>query len=294
MGQSRAKKPQYPAYIFDLGNHPIADVSGNGFTISMRAKGTLAIQNTQPTPFDITVQGLNQVAIHAKREAETLAGKLISGTTIKFDAKTKSLTFSNTLTMQSNMEGSPKVALSAGVNAQGQPVLTGSVTQKLLKGKVTSYLLAGQDIALEFEVALDEDITGKKTLPQPSTVTANAPNPLTTNDPQSNVWKDAAFTTGSALLVIGAVILPVVTIAEDFVPVAGGVANDMASFALAGAMFTLGRTTFIKYSPALFHRFSMLFYAAAGVSSAEVMAQPEGTKAFGDSGPLTITIHTDP
>ncbi|NOY72290.1 MAG: hypothetical protein GXP14_07925 [Gammaproteobacteria bacterium] len=114
----------------------------------MRASGTLLLQNTHgATP----TQGLDNLKFSAQQQAETTAGKLFSETTLKFNDKTKTVSFSNKFTTQSNLPNHPSVSLAFETNAQGKLALIGSMTQDLVKGKLGNHTFIGRKLELRLK-----------------------------------------------------------------------------------------------------------------------------------------------
>lgn len=239
MARSQAKPLAKPAVVVELGESKIPPVKGKGFSINLSINGKLIIQGTQAVVDGLTVENLSRVKFKAKQETETAAGTLIQDAKLSFDPKARKLTISCGLTSKSNIPNAPEVALVAGVNALGQPTLKGTSTHKLVKGKLPGYAFASEEVTFEVEVTLEDD-----------TQNINVQNLA---DASSINWSNVLGVTGAVLLVAGAAIFVVGTLAEDVVTLGAGVADDPASFAIAAGMvhsaWRLAATHLPKLSP---------------------------------------------
>ena len=215
--------------MVDLGESTIPPVKGTGFTVNLKLSGQLLVQSTQSVVGGLSVENLNRVKFRAKNEAETIAGKLVQDIKINFDPKNNKLNLSCGLTTQTNMPNAPEVSLVAGVNAAGLPTLTGSVTYKMVKGTYQQMLLASEEVTFEIEINAESD-----------------------KEIASDFnWKTATNIAGGVVLAVGAVAIVVVTLAEDVATGGVGIADDPASFAIAGGMLRTSGKLLTSHLPKL-------------------------------------------
>ncbi|PCH60021.1 MAG: hypothetical protein COC05_05465 [Gammaproteobacteria bacterium] len=270
MAKTPAKQIFPPAVEVDLGQFALYSAKSGGISIVMRATGRLLLQDTRPTSLELTVSNFAQLKVSAKHNAETAAGELTRDTTINFfNPKTKTVSFSNSLTSKSDLANSPTISLTAGTNAQGQPTLTGKMSQNIVKGRLTHHTFAGENISIEIEITAE----AKAEEPEPD---------VATNNTTLAILRDNVITSGVIILAAGAAGLAVGTVIEDFRPVFGGVLNDPASFAIAGSMMVMAKSLAVRYTIPRVKQLSAPFLAAAGLSSQQAMAQPDSTKLFDD------------
>jgi len=198
----------------------------------MRVSGTLELQDTRPLTLQVQVQNFSSLQIAAQREAKTAAGKLVSDTSFIFDTKTRTLRFSNSLTLHSDI-GSPSISLTAGTNAQGQPTLTGTMTQELIKGTIDHHTLVGQKIKIEIEVT-----AGERRIAEPIAAAAG----IVSRPPVALGWEDESESNWQLLadvtLVIGAVVVGTAVVVVGTPVAASSVAA--ITFATAARMIVMG------------------------------------------------------
>ncbi|NOY72166.1 MAG: hypothetical protein GXP14_07280, partial [Gammaproteobacteria bacterium] len=264
-----AKKIQSPFFEFDLGKIPIREVKSGMFRIVMRASGTLLLQSTSSGSSAVTVQGLDSLKGSAKYFAENAAGKLFSETTLKFNDKTKTVSFSNKFTTQSNLANHPSVSLAFETNAQGKPVLVGSMTQDLVKGELDNHIFIGEKIGIEIEVtAEDGKELGNPVVGVNAPVGATAGKPVT---PEDTVWVELALVGGATLLIAAGT---AVTVILSKLPFIGGRKNkDSASVAYVEGMLVTAKKDLKHGTKSLWNR----FLVGAGFYAAPAMAQPDST-----------------
>jgi hypothetical protein len=118
--------------------------------------------------------------------------------------------------------------MTASVNNLGQPVLTGSVTYDVVKGKLPHHTVLGEKVTFAIEIASNQKI-GEEDLNN------------------SKIWEDLAKTVGGVVLGVASIALVAATIYEDFITVGFGISNDLASFALATAMMVTARKLMIHH-----------------------------------------------
>ncbi|PCH60980.1 MAG: hypothetical protein COC05_02445 [Gammaproteobacteria bacterium] len=154
-------------FQLDLGTVNFGKVSSGNISIAMRASGTLSLHDPRNRASELTVQNLSQLQVSAKHSANTAAGEMIRDTTFKFDSKTNTVSFSNSLTTRSNLPDHPIISLTAGTNAQGQPALIGKMTQDAVKGTLGSHIFANEKITIEIEITADiaEQVTQPVVVP---------------------------------------------------------------------------------------------------------------------------------
>ena len=180
-------------FQFDLDTVNFGKVSSGKFSITLRASGTLFLHDTRNRVSETTLLTLTQAifSMPAKRSANTAAGQLVGDTTLKFDPKTNTVSFSNSLTTRSNLPDHPIISLTAGTNAQGQPALIGKMTQDAVKGTFGSHTFAGEKITIEIEITAEAGIEEQVTAPALASKTAELPTvePVvaTRQPPQSGV-----------------------------------------------------------------------------------------------------------
>jgi len=215
------------------------------------------VQSTQAIVEGLSVENLNRVKFKAKHEAETVAGSLVQDIKVNFDAKAKKLTFSCGLTTQTNMPNAPEVSLVAGVNSAGLPNMKGSVTFTLVKGSYKQCILASETVTFDVEVTAERDSL-REQVNQVSQV--------------SNFnWSDALGLATVVALTIGVVIIVGGTIAEDCVTAGAGIADDPASFAIAGGMLSTSGRLLATHLPRLSPRIAagLGFTTAAPITTAD-------------------------
>ncbi|BFM09785.1 hypothetical protein [Halioxenophilus aromaticivorans] len=157
-----------------------------------------------------------------------MAGILVQNIKINFDSKNKKLNLSCGLTTQTNMPNAPEVSLVAGVNAAGLPTLTGSVTYKMVKGTYQQMLLASEEVTFSLELIFEQKHAGREM-----------------------DWATALGIAGVVVLAAGAVVIVVGTLAEDVVTLGAGIADDPASFAIAGGMLAASGRLLATHLPKL-------------------------------------------
>ena len=231
MGRGPAKPLAKPAFVVDLGESKIPPIKGPRFSANLKLSGQLLVQSTQSVVGGLSVENLNRVKFRAKNEAETIAGKLVQDIKINFDSRNRKLNLSCGLTTQTNMPNAPEVNLVAGVNTAGQPTLTGCVTYKMVKGTYQQMLLASEEVTFTLELSTDQ-------------------RELTNPDEEFD-WSAALGIAGVVVLTAGAVVIVVGTLAEDVVTLGAGIADDPASFAIAGGMLAASGRLLATHLPKL-------------------------------------------
>lgn len=253
MARGRAKYIARPAYEIDLGNTTLAATKGPGFSLSAKLSGKLLLQDTRPSHIDISVNGINNLKASSKHQTETAAGKLISDLKFDVDLKNRSVKLSGGLAAQSNIKGAPLVKMEAGVNNLGQPILKGSVTYDVVKGKLPHYTVLGEKVTFVIEIAADmnkvEQEAGKI----------------------GSIWDDLGKTVSGVVLGVASIALVVATLYEDIVTVGVGTWNDAASIALASAMIITARKLIVRHgSRAARQALRWLVITATGIMVAPI------------------------
>jgi len=180
-------------FQFDLDTVNFGKVSSGKFSITLRASGTLFLHDTRNRVSETTLLTLTQAifSMPAKRSANTAAGQLVGDTTLKFDPKTNTVSFSNSLTTRSNLPDHPVISLTAGTNTQSQLTFIGKMTQDAVKGTLGSHTFAGEKITIEIEITAEAGIEEQVTAPALASKTAELPTvePVvaTRQPPQSGV-----------------------------------------------------------------------------------------------------------
>ncbi|MET1255922.1 hypothetical protein [Aliikangiella maris] len=194
---------------------------------TIKLKGAITLQSAKPVDFaTLTKTGFE---ITAKREADVALGKLVTNSQSGYNAKTNEITLEMGITTHSNVPYSPKTTVAAGVSSKtGLPVLKGNIEAPEIKGKLGDFHYVTGNLAFAIEIT-PRPPTAK---PQPVPVPAPSAKPVPQRDGCDYLW--------GSLLIAGAGLLIVATIAEDVVTLGVGVADDVPSFAAAAAMFAGG------------------------------------------------------
>jgi len=163
------------------------------------------LQSTRPIDFvTITKSGFE---ISAKKEADLVLGKLLAETKIGWNAKTKSITFENGITLKASNKFAPTVTVSTGISSDTRlPNAKVTIKSPALKGKLNHHNYITSDLSISIEITENITATGR---PGPAIATGNT-GPVAT---PSSSWD---YIQGNAFLV-GAAVIITATIVEDFI-----------------------------------------------------------------------------
>lgn len=228
------KKPAVPfkgvPFAYKLSDLPSSKVASPAFIAEIRLTGTITIQRKDASDILAFAASKEQLIMSSKHETDMTLNKLVTQNEVGWNPKTKELTFENGITINSNIPYSPSFTIAAGISSKTQlPVIKASANCAPIKGKLGVFVYAIADLGIEIELT-------------PRPIDANPrPVPITHNAPTTTInWN---YLKG-ALLLTGAVVLVVATLAEDVGTGGAGIADDAVSFASASAIFTTGLSMF--------------------------------------------------
>jgi len=263
ISKTPAKRIQPPAIIVDLGKFPVYTATLGDVSIIIRFSGQLFLQDIQPQSLELTASNFNNLGINAQYSAKTAAGELLSDTRFGFDAKTNTATFSNSLTYKSDLPNSPSVSLTVGTNAQGQLTWTGTVSQDLVKGKLTHHTFGGEKIRFEIEVTAGVGEKETELVPKSIPLTSPATDAVTTTV-LNPVRPIPSNTTNDGIEGV-------------YIVAPGGIA-----LVTARAMLATSGAQIARYTASHWRQLSAAFWTFIGASSETAMAQPKRTDLFDD------------
>jgi LysM repeat protein len=200
-----------------------------GMTATVKISAEVTLQSDNAYTFaELSNNELNIKASIKRKNQDTLE-KLLSGFTLGLNTKTKQISFESQITVNSGESyehtWSTKVTLNP---ITGQPIYTVSIKFPEIKGKLERQLYLASQYQVDIEITNEGSVQGQGPTAVPSPVAIAAKY-------QSNDW---AYAIGT-VLIVGAVVIIVATIAEDIITLGVGIADDAVSFALAAGM--LGR-----------------------------------------------------
>lgn len=233
------------AYQFE--DLPIMEVKGNGFSAKLKLKGTIFLQPTSKVP--LLVYSNRGLESQARQQTSTVLGELVSGGKLSWDRKSNSVNYECQLTLRANSH-SPGAQFSAGISSAGEPVLKATLAYPRLTGRIRDYVYVASEFKVEIELKPDQHL--RPPMPQPVQVPSYRPVPDATRvwrpepvfsdrKPLSSPAPSSGINWGHATVaIVGAVVIVGLTLLEDAVTAGGGVADDPASFAAAGALLRWG------------------------------------------------------
>ena len=212
---------------YQLEDIPAAEIRGPGFKATVKLWGRVVIGLGRNVPLTyVTNEGLEATY---KRETDTALGKLVSNTSVAYDASSNRISFKNTMIIESPFASAPKTAIGVKVASDKPvPVLVGEIIYPELGGRIGSngYLAQSVKIVIEIEPEAPPPVLRPVPVQEPQPVRLPAPQPE-----RDWIWYGIA-----AGAIVAATAIVVGTIVEDFVTLGAGVADDPASFAAAAAI----------------------------------------------------------
>lgn len=206
------------SFSYDLSDIKKIEFKGPGYRVTAKLSGkvTLTTKKKYPITAGLSNKG---VELEVTNSANNALGTLISDTSVQFDANTKKISLKSSLVSRSDSSGLvPESYAGVEVSTGGQLKLVYTIKLPDLKGKVGDFYFNALDCSYIIEL-------------EPDTKSGAIGSPV------------RAFEGGKAeavSLFVGAGVIVVATLVEDFLTAGVGVADDAASFALAAAMITRG------------------------------------------------------
>lgn len=232
---------------YQLDDLPIIEIKGNGFSARVKLKGAIFLQPTDKVP--LLVYSNKGLESQARRQTSTVLGELVSGGKLSWDRKSNSVTYECQLTLRANAH-SPGAQFSAGISSTGEPVLKATLTYPRMTGRIRDYVYVASEFKVEIELKPDQHL--RPPLPEPVLVPSYRPVPdatrvwrpepvLSNRRPAPSPEPSSGIHWGKATVaIVGAVVIVGLTLLEDAATAGGGVADDPASFAAAGALLRWG------------------------------------------------------
>lgn len=243
---------------YQLDDLPLIEIKGNGFSARVKLKGAIFLQPTDKVP--LLVYSNKGLESQARQQTSTVLGELVSGGKLSWDRKSNSVTYECQLTLRANAH-SPGAQFSAGISSAGEPVLKATLTYPRLTGRIRDYVYVASEFKVEIELKLDQHL--RPPLPEPVLVPGYRPVPdatrvwrpepvLSNRRPAPSPEPSSGIHWGKATVaIVGAVVIVGLTLLEDAATAGGGVADDPASFAAAGALLRWGlRRAAVQAAPA--------------------------------------------
>lgn len=244
---------------YQLDDLSIIEIKGNGFSARVKLKGAIFLQPTDKVP--LLVYSNRGLESQARRQTSTVLGELVSGGKLSWDRKSNSVTYECQLTLRANAH-SPGAQFSAGISSTGEPVLKATLTYPRMTGRIRDYVYVASEFKVEIELKPDQDL--RPPLPEPVLVPSYRPVPdatrvwrpepvLSNRRPAPSQEPSSGIHWGKATVaIVGAVVIVGLTLLEDAATAGGGVADDPASFAAAGALLRWGlRRAAVQAAPRL-------------------------------------------
>jgi hypothetical protein len=258
-GNTPAKnKARLIPYKYKLERNLFESYLPGGFKATLTIKGAITIQSEKIV--DWVEFNREEFDIKVAREYQTPLNKLVSEYQLGVNEKTKQIDFSCGVTINSKVPYATKFQSKVSLNPlTGMPKYTTTITYPEIKGKLNEYFYTATGYSVSIEIEKQENIARRV----PASIPVRQPVAVKASPrDQSPDWVYAA----GILLMVGAAVIVVATVAEDIITVGGGLADDPASFALAATMTSrgwallrgaqvavtqLGRTPFL--APAIAH-----------------------------------------
>jgi hypothetical protein len=225
--------------------------------IEVRMTGDVILMTKKQYPVTyVTSRG--ELELQVTREMNHAFGQLIEDCRFIYDPVKKQVTLRSMLVSQSNVPNSVSTAIGVEMNSSTlTPKLRAEIRLPKLQGSLAHYDYVAMDVKIVIEITpkyqppappgnpsprLDHifapgrvptPVTGPFVMPRPATP---APAPVHLEPESGTNWKmviGVGLVTFAGLVVVG-------TLVEDFFTAGAGVADDPASFALAGASFRQG------------------------------------------------------
>lgn len=200
-------------------------------TIEFRMTGDIVLMTDKRYPATYVSNG-GRLETQISQQANVAFGQLIGDTRFIYDSKKKEVTVRSMLVSQSTTPNAPATAVGVEFGSSSPvPKLRAEVRFPKLEGRIGPFHYVAMSVAF---VIL---ITPKAHIPP------SAPSPQAVRDAVRVREPDEGTNWGRVIgtgLVIGAGVIVVGTLVEDFFSGGVGVADDPASFAAAGASLTRG------------------------------------------------------
>ncbi|MEW9308784.1 LysM peptidoglycan-binding domain-containing protein [Labrys neptuniae] len=244
---------------YQLDDLPIIEIKGNGFSAKVKLKGAIFLQPTDKVP--LLVYSNKGLESQARQQTSTVLGELVSGGKLSWDRKSNSVTYECQLTLRANAH-SPGAQFSAGISSAGEPVLKATLTYPRMTGRIRDYVYVASEFKVEIELKPDqhlrpplpEPVLAPSYRPVPDATRVWRPQPVHTDrKPAPTPESSSGIHWGKATVaIVGAVVIVGLTLLEDAATAGGGVADDPASFAAAGALLRWGlRRAAVQAAPRL-------------------------------------------
>ena len=219
------------SFKFRLDDLKFPPIPQPGFTVEIRMTGDIILRSTKSYS-SLYVTSRKEIELQVTSVAnKALNSLLFNDTRMIFDSREKKLTYRSMLVTNS-------------ITAIGVQFDSDSLLPKLrfeyqlpkLQGSVSSFKYVALDVKIVIELTPKPDLPGASPRAVPVRVMPPAVN-----------WQKAAGTA----LIVGAGVIIVGTLVEDFFSGGAGIADDPASFAAASAMFIRGLSAFRGVAAAL-------------------------------------------
>ncbi|PRH84344.1 hypothetical protein C5L14_27805 [Labrys okinawensis] len=242
---------------YQLDDLPIIEIKGNGFSAKVKLKGAIFLQPTDKVP--LLVYSNKGLESQARQQTSTVLGELVSGGKLSWDRKSNSVTYECQLTLRANAH-SPGAQFSAGISSTGEPVLKATLAYPRLTGRIRDYVYVAGEFKVEIELKPDQHL--RPPLPEPVLAPSYRPVPDATRvwrpqpvhsdrrSPSSPEPSSGIHWGKATVAIVGAVVIVGLTLLEDAATAGGGVADDPASFAAAGALLRWGLRRAAVQAPA--------------------------------------------
>jgi hypothetical protein len=241
-------------YKLDDMKFPPRDV-GNAI-IEVRMTGDVILMTKQQYPITyVTSRG--ELELQVTREANHAFGQLIEDSRFIYDPAKKQVTLRSLLVSQSNVPNSVSTAIGVEMNSSSPiPKLRAEIRLPKVQGSLAPFDYVAMDVKIVIEITPkfqpprmprpERREFEHRPVPQPVPVIRTQPVPVRIEEPSTDWGK----VIGVGLVVFAGLVV-VGTLVEDFFTAGAGVADDPASFALAGASFRQGMMMMSRAAVAL-------------------------------------------
>jgi hypothetical protein len=232
-GNSPAKnKARLIPYKYELERKLFESFLPGGFKATITIKGAITIQSEKIVDWvEFNREGFD---VKVAREYQTPLNKLVSEYQLGINEKTKQIDFSCGVTTNSKAPYATKFQSKVSINPlTGMPKYTTTITYPEIKGKLNEYFYTATGYSVSIEIEKQGNIARRVPVPVP------VRQPVAVKAPPRNQSPDWVYATGM-LLLVGAAVVVVATVAEDIITMGAGTADDPASFALAATMTSRG------------------------------------------------------
>jgi hypothetical protein len=216
-------------YKLDDLRWPARDVGTAIIEVRMTGDVLLMTKKQYPVTY-VTSRG--ELELQVTRAANHAFGQLIQDSRFIYDPAKKQVTWRSMLVSQSSMPNTVSTAIGVEMNSKSLvPKLRAEIRLPKLEGTLEPFRYVALDVKIVIEITPKADPPRMDSPMQRQPVTQHVPVP------QSGWNWNKVIGTG-LVVVAGAIVVG--TLVEDFFTAGAGVADDPASFALAGASLTRG------------------------------------------------------